>query len=500
MTVTRGRLGLVVALLAVLATVIAAGLTSKAAPPGAGAASHREAPLISLDAPADITDFYLFRSYEPGKSQNVVLIMDTFPGGEPSSGPNYFQFDPSVTYSFEIDNNRDGVADDVRFDVRFSTEIRGLPKDLGLPLSFVGGLGPIPRIDSLDHPGVGLKQTYTVTMTKKGFAPTVIATGTTAPPRVGPRTTGTDAQYDAIAAQAAVTISGGGRVWAGPRDDPFAIDLGAIFDSLNFRAVGSAGGLDMLSGFNVQTIALEVPASWVSNGSNILGAYASTSRNKVRVLDTPNASGTGPLVQVQRLANPLVNEVIIGVADKDLWNATSPDKESLFEGYYLKPRVSLALQLASGLDTSCLPLGVPGCAPASPAPAADLGLSNFNRTDLVALLLQYNGVLYGSGPGGAKSDLLRLNFGIPPKPLADQNRLGVLGGDLAGWPNGRRPNDDVTDIAVQAAGGQKYLAGTGQPVPAGVGDGVSVNDKPLSTGFPFLAAPHDGRQRMHSNP
>lgn len=157
MTVTRGRLGLTAALLIALGTVIAAGLTTRAAPSDAGAASHREAPLISLDAPADITDFYFFRSYEPERSQNVVLIMDTFPGGEPSSGPNYFQFDPSVTYSFEIDNNRDGVANDVRFDFRFSTEIRGLPKDLGLPLSFVGGLGPIPRIDTLDHPGLELE-------------------------------------------------------------------------------------------------------------------------------------------------------------------------------------------------------------------------------------------------------------------------------------------------------------------------------------------------------
>lgn len=506
MTIDSRRLGLAALALGALAAVVAAGLATRVGPSAATAASHREAPLISLDPGADISDFYFFRSYETGKAHNVVLIMDVIPGEEPSSGPNYYMFDPGVTYSFLIDNNRDGKADDVRFDVRFKTELRGVVKDLGLPLSYVGGLPPsspvIPRIDSLDSAGLGLKQTYTVTMKKKGSAPVVFATGTVAPPRVGPRTTGNDAQYDALAAQALVTLPDGSRVWAGPRDDPFAIDLGAVFDSLNLRSLGAAGGVDMLSGFNVHSIALEVPTAMISNGSSVLGAYASTSRPRITVRgygseDDRLRTGDGDRdgrAQVQRLANPLVNELIIGTRDKDRWNATEPEDEARFEGYYLKPRVSLALQLATDntLATSCLNLGVPGCAPAFATPTlSGTDLAPFNRTDLVALLLQYNAILYGPGSGGVKSELLRLNFGVDPKPLGTQNRLGVLGGDLAGWPNGRRPNDDVTDAAVQAAGGKNYV---------GVGDGVPTNDKALPAGFPFLAAPHDGRNRFHVNP
>ncbi|MBM3677983.1 MAG: DUF4331 domain-containing protein, partial [Actinobacteria bacterium] len=413
MTVKAGRRlgGLVAGVLAIGAALVAGLVTG---PGGAGAASHREAPLIAMDPGADITDFYFFRSYEPGKSSNVVMVMDVIPGEEPSSGPNYYFFDPSVTYSFSIDNDRDGKADDVEIDLRFQTEIRGLTKALGLPLSFIGGLEPdadptIPRIDSLDHPGIGLRQTYTVTMKRKHQRPVELASGIVAPPRVGPRTTGTEAQYEALAQQAVVSIPGGGRVWAGPRDDPFAIDLGAVFDSLNLRSLTDTDGVDMLSGFNVHSIVLELPASLISNGSNILGAYASTSRPFLTV----GGEGKGPkTIQVQRLANPLINEVIIGVPDKDKWNATEPEDDAQFEGYYLKPRVALALQLATTntVATSCLLPSVPGCAPQTPT-LSGTDLAPFNRTDLVALLLQYNGILYGDGNGGRNSDLLRLNFG-----------------------------------------------------------------------------------------
>ena len=164
MTVRRG--GLALALVLVTAAAIAALFAGRAAPDGAGAASHREAPLISLDPAADISDFFLFRSYEPGKADRVVLIMNVNPGEEPSSGPNYYAFDPSVTYSIGIDNDRDGKADDVRFDVRFANEIRGFTKDLGLPLRYVGG-GPLPVVDDVDDPGNGLRQTYQVTMNGK---------------------------------------------------------------------------------------------------------------------------------------------------------------------------------------------------------------------------------------------------------------------------------------------------------------------------------------------
>jgi hypothetical protein len=487
---------LVVAGLAAVALVALAMLVRSAAPNTAAAASHREAPLIALDPPADISDFFMFRSYEPGHENNVVLVMDVIPGEEPSSGPNYYNFDPNVLYSFNIDNDRDGVADDVRFDFRFKNEIRGVVKDLKLPLSYVGGLGPIPAITDLDSPGLGLSQSYSVsvTMGKKKKATTIADDLPVVPSNVGPRTT---PNYESnLAAEGSRNLDGGARVFAGLRDDPFFIDLGAVFDSLNLRTLGATGGVDMLSGFNVHTIALEVPMSMISNGSTVIGGYASTSRPEqtVRGGDKGDKSH-GKFVQVQRLANPLVNEVVIGTVDKDRWNATEPEDEAQFADYYLKPRVALALQLASGVNTGCV-LPVPDCSPATPAPAADLALSNFNRTDLVAILLQYNSLLYGAGGGGTTSDLLRLNLAVPPKPLAAQNRLGIFGSDLAGWPNGRRPIDDVTDIAVQAVGGPTYVG-------LGVGDGVSANDAPLPAAFPFLSTPSDGRNRQpnpHVNP
>jgi hypothetical protein len=506
--------------LAACGLVALAMLMRGAAPDGARAASHREAPLISLDPAADISDFFLFRSYEPGKGDKAVLIMDVNPGEESSSGPNYFNFDPNVVYSFHIDNDRDGVADDIRFDFRFDTEIRGLVKDLKLPLSYVGGLGPIPAITALDSPGLGLRQTYSVSMvtkSKKGHTAgdddsqgdgiadwddsgdrggkkrVLLARDLVAvPSNVGPRTT---PDYESNLGSKGINSIAGDqvRVFAGQRDDPFYIDLGAVFDSLNLRTLGSTGGVDLLSGFNVHTIALEVPMSWISGGSSVIGGYASTSRPQTTVRGEEKSHGK--FVQVQRLANPLVNEVIIGTVDKDRWNATEPEDEGQFLDYYLKPRISLALQLASGVNTGCV-LAVPGCSPAAPAPAADLALSNFNRTDLVAILTQYNSLLYGAGSGGTTSDLLRLNLATAPKSLATQNRLGIFGGDLAGWPNGRRPLDDVTDIAVQAAGGPTYVG-------VGVGDGVSANDDPLPTAFPFLSTPTDGRNRQpnpHANP
>jgi Domain of unknown function (DUF4331) len=463
-------------------------------PKDAGAASHREAPLIALDPAADISDFFMFRSYEAGKADRLVMIMDVLPGQEPSSGPNYFNFDPSVVYSFHLDNDRDGNADDVSFDITFDQSIEGLVNQLKLPLSYVGGVGPIPPIDSLDSPGLGLRQTYSVTMDVGDGKPQVVGQGLRAvPSNVGPRTT---PNYESeLASEGVNTIDGGIRVFAGQRDDPFYIDLGAVFDSLNLRTLSSVGGVDMLSGFNVSSIVLEVPISVVSNGSTVLGGYASTSRSHATIRGKEEID-KGKLVQVQRLANPLVNELIIGTVDKDRWNATEPEDEAQFFDYYLKPRAALALQLASGVNTGCTPFGDAWCSPNPPAPAADLALSNFNRTDLVNILLKYNGVLYGAGDAGTLSDLLRLNLNVPPTPLGGQNRMGVLGGDLAGWPNGRRPGDDVTDIAVEAVGGPTYIG-------LGVGDGVSANDDPLPTAFPFVSTPADGRNRQpnpHANP
>jgi Domain of unknown function (DUF4331) len=449
MSAARKGTGLALVALAALAVTVAAMLTGRASPPAADAASHREAPLIALDPPADITDFFFFKSYEPGAQNRVVLIMDVM-SEEPSSGPNYWNFDPNVTYTFNLDNNRDGVAEDVKFEFKFRTEFRGVSNDLGLFLPYVA-LPPITTLDGPGSEGLGLRQRYSVTMVKGGHR-TLLADGLiAAPSNVGPRTM---PDYDALAAQAMYSSTNsslppGVRVFAGQRDDPFYIDLGALFDTLNLRAPG----VDMLSGFNVHEIAIELPEMMISEGQTKLGAYASTSRPLVSV----RGDGKGTPVQVQRLANPLVNEAIIGTKDKDRWNATEPQDESQFLDYYTNLRLDTALKAVFGADASPV-IDVPGTL-----------------------------LTYGSA-SDRKSELLRLNLSVAPKQLADQNRLSVLAGDTAGWPNGRRPIDDVTDIAVKAIGGTNYL---------GASDGVDANDKPYPTTFPFLASPHDGRSRVH---
>ncbi|MBA2359339.1 MAG: DUF4331 domain-containing protein [Actinobacteria bacterium] len=499
-------LALVVSSIALAAALLAGFVGS--APNPATAASHREAPLISLDGPADNTDTFFFRSYEPGQAEKVVLVMNVSPGEEPSAGPNYWNFDPNVRYSFNIDNNQDGQADDVVVSFDFDTEIRGVIEALDLPVSYFGGVAPVPPITALDghgSEGLGLRQTFGVTIdrgTKRGFHhgshPIVKdASGKqliAVPSNVGPRTM---PNYDALAAQGIYDLGNGIRVFAGQRNDPFYIDLGAVFDSLNLRRSpplltaledlndnANPFGFDMISGFSVHTIAIELPASMLtSDGQSAakthspkLGLYAATSRPTATVRPHfPSGNDT----QVSRLANPLVNELIIGTEDKDEWNAGDPDGEEKFVGYYLKPRIALAFQLAFGFPTGCTMFGGPTCSPNPPA-NTDTSLGNFNRTDLVNILLKYS-------PSDTNlSELLRLDLGVPARPLATQSRLGLLGGDPAGYPNGRRPKDDVVDITIRVAGGPNYIA-------ARAGDGVNRDISPLPTAFPFIPRPSDGR-------
>jgi Domain of unknown function (DUF4331) len=463
---------LAAALTALAGAALAAMFVGSASPKGAAAASHREAPLISLDGPADITDFFLFRSYEPGKQQNVTMLMDT-QSEEPSSGPNYWNFDPGVLYTFNVDANKDGVAEDIRFEFRFRNEsIRGTADALDLFQPYVA-VPPITKLeDGPGSEGLGFRQRYSVTMVKNGQR-TVLADNLIAvPSNVGPRTM---PSYESLAQQGTYTLPGGVRVFAGQRQDPFYIDLGGVFDTVNLRRAVPAltpsedaddttnpFGTDMLSGFNTHTIALEVPSTVLTGntGTNVIGAYAATARQKLTV----TGDTKGKFVQVQRLANPLVNEVIIGTEDKDRWNALEPEDEGAFLGYYTNPRLATALSLLFGLPV-----------PATP------------RGDLRDLLLKY-------APGDARlSELLRLNLGVAPQPLAQQKRLTALAGDNAGWPNGRRPKDDVTDVAIRVVGGQAFIDNR-------VGDGVNVDDAALTASFPYLATPASGRDRQHDNP
>lgn len=462
------------------------------------AASHREAPQIASDPTADITDVYFFRSWEdPTK---VILIVNVIPVQEPGGGPNYYNFGDDVLYALHLDKGGDGDADDITYEIRFKTQIRGGLTSLGLPLAYVG-IPPkaIPPITALDGPGSDgliLRQSYTVTEVRNGKR-TDLGKGPmfAVPSNVGPQTM---PDYEELAEQGIYELDNGGRVFAGQRDETFYIDLGATFDTVNRRFPpvltdaedandhANPFGVDHLSGYNVSTIALEIPISRIThNHKRVLGLYASTSRQKYTTqTSTGQPQGSGPWVQVSRMANPLVNELIIGLDHKDLWNATEPEQEAAFLDFYLNSRLAIALNARYGLD-------IPTTA----------------RTDLVNTLLKYrsqpqNGKCTKKSPC---SELLRLDLNVKPTSPDQQKRLSVLAGDAAGWPNGRRPNDDVTDIALRVVAGV-LLTNPPKAAALKVGDGVNFNIgaegsnltlNGIYTKFPFLPTPHDGRNRRH---
>ena len=460
------------------------------------AASHREAPSISNDPAADNTDFYMFRSWtNPG---NVVFILNVIPAQEPSGGPNYFNFGDDVVYRISIDTTADG-NEDLAYEIRFKTELRGPLTSLQLPLSYVA-LPPITALDGPGSEGLILRQRYTVTQVRgRARTPLGATTMFAVPSRVGPLTM---PNYEALAAQGVYTLANGGKVFAGQRDETFYIDLGGTFDTLNLRrtpiltpaedAVSTANpfGNDTLSGFNISTIAIEVPINTVTaNAGGVIGAYASTYRQKVRVMrqirddnsgdDEQGDINAGPWIQVSRMGNPLVNELIIGTNRKDEWNATDPTHEAQFLDFYLNSRLATAINLRFGTN-----------------------FPTTNRTDLVNALLKYPSQPQ-TGTCGRKdcAELLRLNLAVAPTPPAAQSRLGPLGGDNAGWPNGRRPNDDVTDVALRVVAGF-LLNPAATPR---LGDGVNFNIgvpgsnvvNGIYTVFPYLPTPHDGRNRRH---
>ena len=455
------------------------------------AASHREAPITALDQKADITDWFAFVS--PEHPDKVIMILNVDPFLEPSNGPNYFPFDPGILYEMKVDNTNDGI-EDITFQFRFKTEIRAP----GVFTGFVGNLAGIPAITNLDGPGsegLNLRQSYSVTM----VTPTSridLAGGQTlfaVPTNVGPRTM---PNYQRLRQEGIYNLPNGVRVFAGTVADPFFIDLGAAFDSLNFRPAAGGGVLsanvdaddqhnyapNALAGFNVNTIVLEVPITMLtrdgkthgaSDKAAVIGTYGTTSRRKVSVLRS--LDGEGKWAQVQRMGNPLINELIIGTGFKDRFSMDDPKNDGQFATFFLNP---LLAQIFSSI-------GIP--VPAAP------------RNDLLPLVQYMAPICPGCGPGdaGAIADLLRLNTGIAPTPVASQKRLGFLAGDTAGFPNGRRLNDDVVDIAARVVGGilidaTKY--GTR------IGDGVNAPATPSLSVFPFEANAYSGRDSAHAGP
>ncbi len=457
--------------------------------------SHREAPEISKDPVADNTDTYAFVS--PDKPDTVTIITNYIPLEDPPGGPNFFEFGDDVLYSIYVDNNGDGLPD-VEYRFKFKTKVRS-------EKTFLYNTGPISGLDS---PNWNRRQFYDVSRveyTKKSHhnghkpKPKVIASNLACPPcNIGPRST---PNYQATLADPAVHSVRGIDVFAGQRNEGFFVDLGSIFDlgdlrplqNLHLIATDPAMGVDATATLNVHTIAIRVPIRDLTrdgstptdpNGRKaVLGIWGAASRRKTRLLDPAKdeRSESGPWVQVSRLGNPLFNEVVVPMGQKDKWNALDPAEDKKFAKYVERPELQ-----------KLLPVLYPGVFP-------NLAALKAKRADLVAILL--TGIPSGIVPGfqnytgTVQADMLRLNVAIPPT-TSNPNPLGLVAGDAAGFPNGRRVFDDVVNIELNAVAGLTYpLVDPSYTPDAAAGmltQGLTPGPDRYQATFPYLGTPHDG--------
>lgn len=439
------------------------------------ASSHREAPLIAADPQADNTDVYAFVS--PDKPDTVTFVANWFPLEEPNGGPNFFPWATETHHDIDIDNNGDGKPDIIyRWD--FSTDDRRIQAN-----TYQYNNGPVT---GLQDDNLLFRQSYTLTEIENGHSTVLLRNAPVAPSNTGP---GSMPDYGKLRDEAIVPVEGGGQSFAGQADDPFFVEL-RVFDLL-YGANLTEIGQDTLAGYNVNTIAFQVPLSDVVLGHNpqrnpVIGMWSSTSRRTLN-LSPGKATATGDYVQVSRLGNPLINEVVLPVSLKDTFNAISPDVDHTIPAVVdkvLKPEVPQLVQKTYGIPAPATPrhdlvelflTGIAKKAPTlngHPAPI---------QTDLNSQVLNADADPTRFVP----AEELRLNTAIPPALLP--NRLGLLGGDQQGFPNGRRLADDIVDIEVL------YLQGaatTGLVNALVAGDLVPVNDKPFGTTFPYVALPH----------
>jgi hypothetical protein len=450
------------------------------------ASSHRDAPLITEDPVADNTDVYAFVSTQPGRQDYVTIIANYIPLEEPADGPNYYRFSDNVLYEIDIDVDGDAKPD-LKYLFSFDTKIQNGNTFLYNPGMI--GLPPNPADPSSQYTNLNVQQSYKV-VEYIGHSPHVlIDRARVAPINIGPKSTGTMAQYEALANAAIHTVGSAPReirVFAGPRDDGFYADLEGAFDLIDVRNPG----VDQVAGYNVHTIALEIPKSRLVEAGDTdgrIGVWATANRRKVEVLreDGGQPIRSGEWAQVSRLANPLVNEVLIPLKAKDRYNATDPDDDAAnIRDFIVNPGTSQG-------PAALIPIlnSLTGCTPVN------------NRTDLELALL--TGIPGGVLPGFAGNhetqtasptvaDMIRLNYNIPP--ATTPNRLGLLGGDVAGFPNGRRVGDDVLDIDLKAAGGAilHVLGAINCAASLTLTDNVNGNDVPYLSTFPYLGTPHQG--------
>jgi Domain of unknown function (DUF4331) len=449
--------------------------------------SHREAPEISKDPVADSTDVYAFVS--PDKPGTATLIANYIPLQGPAGGPNFYEFGDDVLYEIHIDNNGDGQAE-ISYQFRFHTTVRD-------PDTFLYNTGPIESLGSSNWNRV---QTYDVGVVKGGSFSN-LGSGLSCPPcNIGPLST---PDYASLAAAAVTSLGGGITVFAGQRAEGFYVDLGAIFDLGDLRPFenlhaqyglnvfsGPAAGVNATNHLNVHSIAIQVPISAVTiSGHPTIGVWTTASRQRVTLWDADQGENVnaGPFRQVSRLGNPLFNEVIVPLGRKDLWNSLPPDDDKLFAGYVTQPGLAALL---------------PGLYPGVFPNLAALVSSGKPRADLEAILL--TGIPSGLIPGFTNltgtvlADMLRLNTSIPATPVSKQSIYGLLGGDLAGFPNGRRVTDDVVAIELRAVAGVTYplvdKSFTPDAAASKLTDGLTPADvsSPYLGTFPYLGVPYSG--------
>lgn len=441
------------------------------AAPQTRASSHSEAPGITKDRLADDTDLYAWVAKDAPDA--VTFVGNWVPLIEPNSGPNFASFDDDATYYINIDNDGDARRN-IRYEFAFTTT-----RQTGA--TFLYNFG---QVTSLTDPELNVRQTYTLTRVDVSGGVetrTVIGAGLpVAPWNVGPASM---PDYASLAQSAVQNLAGGYKVFVGPRDDPFFVDLASLFDLLTIRKVpGNKGkGVDGVGGYNVMSIVLQVPkdkltrdglAPAAGTGNEIIGIWDTAERPMTRTL---NADGTvvhsGPEVQVSRLGMPLVNEVVIPLQDKDKFNGSEPVNDlANFAGYVVDPELARLLTLLYGIS-------VP------PAP----------RSDIVAVFA--TGVAGLNQPAGVTpGEMLRLNMTIAP--AAEPKRLGVLAGDVAGFPNGRRLGDDVVDIELRVVAGV-LVDGFNIAPNNQLGDGIDANDRPTLPYFPYVAPPHNPFDHSH---
>jgi hypothetical protein len=455
MTTSRKLLRRVLPALGISGALVA-GMTT-----GAEASSHREAPLISEDPVADLTDVYAFVS--PDDASKVTLIANVIPFEHPAGGPNFYKFGDDVLYQLNVDNDGDAVAD-LQYQFRFTTTYRN-------PKTFLYNVG---QVTSLNDPDLNVRQTYSVTEVNTDTGRSkVLGRNLPVPPvNVGPRST---PNYETNLGAAGVkSIDGGIKVFAGPRDDPFFVDLGSIFDLGGLRPFNqahliklpTAPGKDYVAGFDVHSLALQIPKSRLTKGNDpVIGVWATTYRQAQRI-HAANQSGTlnnqGGWVQVARLGMPLVNEVVIPVGQKDRFNASPPSKDGQFAASVLKPELA-----------NLIPVLYPGVKVPT---KVDLKLGLGGREDIATIFL--TGIPGVNQPKKVTpAEMLRLNTSMAK----------------SAFPNGRALADDVTDTEIRALAGATPFSPAFNISPnKDLGDGVNANDKPFNAAFPYLASPTSG--------